>query len=58
LRIGILAARHPDLLGAKLIQTLHERCPDLHIEGIGGPAMIAAGCTAIRYRAFKRNGFC
>lgn len=36
-----------DLLGAKLIQALRERYPDLQVEGLGGPAMIAAGCRSL-----------
>lgn len=48
MKIGILAGEASgDLLGAKLIQALHERCPNLQIEGIGGPAMIAAGCKSL-----------
>lgn len=48
MKIGILAGEASgDLLGAKLIQALHDRCPDLQIEGIGGPAMIAAGCNSL-----------
>jgi lipid-A-disaccharide synthase len=48
LKIGILAGEASgDLLGAKLIQALHERCPQLQIEGIGGPAMMAAGCESL-----------
>jgi lipid-A-disaccharide synthase len=47
-KIGILAGEASgDLLGAKLIQALRARCPDLQIEGIGGPAMIAAGCESL-----------
>lgn len=47
-RIGILAGEASgDLLGAKLIQALREKCPHLQIEGIGGPAMIAAGCDSL-----------
>lgn len=47
-RIGILAGEASgDLLGAKLIQAVRERCPDLLIEGIGGPSMIAAGCHSL-----------
>lgn len=47
-RIGILAGEASgDLLGAKLIQALRERCPHVQIEGIGGPAMIAAGCNSL-----------
>jgi lipid-A-disaccharide synthase len=48
LKIGILAGEASgDLLGAKLIQALHQSCPNIHIEGIGGPAMIAAGCHSL-----------
>lgn len=48
MKIGILAGEASgDLLGAKLIQALHERCPHLKVEGIGGPAMIAAGCESL-----------
>lgn len=48
MRIGILAGEASgDLLGAKLIQALKQRCPDLTIEGIGGPAMMAAGCDSL-----------
>lgn len=36
-----------DLLGAKLIQTLREHHPHLQVEGIGGPAMMAAGCESL-----------
>lgn len=47
-RIGIVAGEASgDLLGAKLIQALRQRCPGVHIEGIGGPAMIAAGCDSL-----------
>lgn len=47
-KIGILAGEASgDLLGAKLIQGLRERSPHLYIEGIGGPAMIAAGCKSL-----------
>jgi len=47
-KIGILAGEASgDLLGAKLIKSLRERCPDLQITGIGGPAMIAAGCESL-----------
>ncbi len=48
MKIGILAGEASgDLLGAKLIQALHEKIPSLSIEGIGGPAMIAAGCESL-----------
>lgn len=36
-----------DLLGAKLIQGLQARIPNLIVEGVGGPAMIAAGCKSL-----------
>lgn len=36
-----------DLLGAKLIRALREQHPDIQIEGLGGPAMIAAGCRSL-----------
>lgn len=48
MKIGILAGEASgDLLGAKLIQSLRERCHNLQVEGIGGPAMIAAGCESL-----------
>jgi lipid-A-disaccharide synthase len=48
LKIGILAGEASgDLLGANLIQALRERCSDIQVEGIGGPAMIAAGCDSL-----------
>ena len=48
MKIGILAGEASgDLLGAKLIKALRERRSDLQIEGIGGPAMIAAGCNSL-----------
>jgi len=47
-KIGILAGEASgDLLGAKLIQALREHIPHLQIEGIGGPAMAAAGCESL-----------
>lgn len=36
-----------DLLGAKLIKALHEEYRHLEVEGIGGPAMITAGCHSL-----------
>lgn len=48
IKIGILAGEASgDLLGAKLISALHERCPQMDVEGIGGPAMVAAGCNSL-----------
>lgn len=48
MRIGILAGEASgDLLGANLIHSLRERCPDLQVEGIGGAAMQAAGCHSL-----------
>ena len=48
MKIGILAGEASgDLLGAKLIRALRERHADLCIEGIGGPAMEAAGCHSL-----------
>lgn len=48
MKIGILAGEASgDLLGVKLIQALHKRCPDLQIEGIAGPGMMAAGCHSL-----------
>lgn len=48
MRVGILAGEASgDLLGAKLITSLKAVCPDVQVEGIGGPAMIAAGCHSL-----------
>ena len=48
MRIGILAGEASgDLLGAQLIQALRKRCPNVVIEGIGGQAMMAAGCHSL-----------
>lgn len=48
MKIGILAGEASgDLLGAKLIQSLKSRNPNIEIEGIGGPAMQLAGCRSL-----------
>lgn len=45
MRIGIVAGEASgDLLGAKLIHALRDRWPNIQVEGVGGPAMAAAGC--------------
>lgn len=47
-RIGIVAGEASgDLLGASLIQALKQRHPDVQVEGVGGPAMQAAGCKSL-----------
>jgi len=48
IKVGIIAGEASgDLLGAKLINALQVQSPELQIEGIGGPAMIAAGCNSL-----------
>ena len=45
MKIGVLAGEASgDALGAKLIAALRQHCPDLQVEGIGGPAMASEGC--------------
>jgi lipid-A-disaccharide synthase len=47
LRVGIVAAEPSgDVLGAGLLHALRAARPDIAFEGIGGPRMIAAGCTS------------
>src|SRR5579871_2242239 len=48
MNIGILAGEPSgDLLGAGLIRALAVRQANLNIVGIGGPAMMAAGCKSL-----------
>lgn len=47
-RIAIIAGEASgDLLAARLILALRERCPELVFEGIAGSEMLAAGCTSL-----------
>jgi len=47
LRIGVIAGESSgDILGASLIESLKKHHPDLIVEGVGGPRMIAAGCRS------------
>lgn len=48
MKVGILAGEASgDLLGAKVIHALRQHYPQLEVEGIGGPAMQAAGCRSL-----------
>lgn len=48
LRIGIVAGESSgDILGADLIRALRARVPDVQIEGVAGPEMLAAGCKPV-----------
>lgn len=48
MKIAIVAGEASgDLLGAKLIAALQQRCPDVQCEGLGGSAMIATGCHSL-----------
>lgn len=47
-RIGVVAGEPSgDILGAELIRALRSLCPELKVEGIGGPNMIREGCDTI-----------
>lgn len=48
MKIGILAGEASgDLLGANVINALRQLDPALEVEGIGGQAMISAGCKSL-----------
>ncbi len=48
LRIGIVAGEPSgDYLAADLIRQIRQRIPDVEIEGVGGPLMLAAGCKLL-----------
>lgn len=52
MRIGIVAGETSgDLLGAGLIKSIRSRVPELHCEGVAGPAMAAQGCEVIEHSA-------
>lgn len=48
MRVGIIAGEiSGDQLGADLIRALRRLSPDIYVEGIAGPQMVAAGCNAL-----------
>ncbi|GAA3535146.1 lipid-A-disaccharide synthase [Zobellella aerophila] len=48
LRIGLIAGEvSGDTLGAGLVREIRSQYPDAIFEGIAGPQMVAAGCTAL-----------
>jgi len=47
LRVGIVAGESSgDILGASLLHSLRKYAPEMIVEGIGGPLMIAEGCQS------------
>lgn len=48
MRIGVLAGEASgDILGSRLLAALRRHCPDLQVEGIGGPLMEAEGLASL-----------
>ncbi len=48
LRIGVLAGEASgDILGSRVVQALRRHCPDLVVEGIGGPLLIEQGLDSL-----------
>lgn len=48
LRVGLVAGEPSgDLLGAGVIAALRERCADVRVEGVGGPAMARQGLASL-----------
>lgn len=48
MKIGIVAGEASgDMLGAHLLKQLYTKMPVLEVEGMGGPAMVAAGCHSL-----------
>ncbi len=48
LRIGVLAGEASgDILGSRVVQALRQRCPDLVVEGIGGPLLTEQGLYSL-----------
>lgn len=48
MRIGVLAGEASgDILGSRVLAALRRECPDLQVEGIGGPLMEAEGLASL-----------